>query len=50
MITNRTFSINLFTPIWMGLAVWCAATDRVSWWTVGLIFLSGVKVAFKWKG
>ena len=48
MFTKRALTFNLFTPVWIALAIWCAATGRASWWVVVLIALSGVKIEAKY--
>jgi hypothetical protein len=40
----KTFTINFFFPIWLAFAIWCGATDLVSWWTITLILLMSVKL------
>ena len=44
-LTNIT--INLFAIIWLGVAIWAIATDRVSFWIVALIILSQGEINVK---
>jgi len=36
--------INLLLPFIVGFAVWCGIEDKVSWWTLAVIFIADLKL------
>jgi len=46
---NLDASYNLFFIVTFVVALILGYTDKVSWWTIGLIFLSHIEVKIKLK-
>jgi hypothetical protein len=40
----RELQINLMAPVWVGLGIYMACTDRINWWVLTLIMLSHIKL------
>lgn len=42
----KSITFDPFTFVWMGLAIWAAATGRISWWITIILILHTIKFKF----
>lgn len=39
----KSITIDFFAFVWLGIAIWAAATGRISWWVTIIFALTTIK-------